>query len=141
MDAALRTHETFRNQSQPAMHHQNEPSPFIELPNFDIINGVVLDYMHLLGIGVTSSLFGKWFGDTKNGARKNIARIKREKRRVLREIMQMIKSLVPCEFQRRELDLEDWVNWKAIQFRFFLHALCQRTVKKFFPINVIVLWK
>lgn len=119
MDAALRTHEKFKNQTQRAHHHESESSPLLELPNFDVVRGVVLDYMHLLCIGVMRSLFTHWFGDGKKNT-KSIARVKRSKRKILREIMASMKPSVPREFQRKEFDLEDWMHWKATQFRFFL---------------------
>jgi len=52
MTAALRTHDSFKSQSQPGHHNKNETSPLLLIPTFDIIKGVTLDYMHLLCIGV-----------------------------------------------------------------------------------------
>lgn len=48
MAAALRTHESFKRQSQSCHHKENETSPLLLIPNFDIIHGLILDYMHLL---------------------------------------------------------------------------------------------
>jgi len=98
-----------------AHHKENETSPLLLIPNFDIIHGVTLDYMHLLYIGVTRSLFEKWLHTGRS-----LARIKRIKRKILRESLKSIMTSKPCEFQWKEYDLEDWVNWKATQFRFFL---------------------
>jgi len=115
MTAALRTHDSFKSQSQPGHHNKNETSPLLLIPNFDIIKGVTLDYMHLLCIGVIRSLFEKWLNKGTS-----LARIKRTKRKILRESLKLVTSSIPCEFQRKEYDLEDWGNWKATQFRFFL---------------------
>lgn len=43
LDAQLRTNESFRNKSDEDYHKGN--SPLVRLP-IDIINTVVLDYMH-----------------------------------------------------------------------------------------------
>jgi len=59
MTVALQTHDSFKSQSQPAHHNKNETSLLLLIPNFDIIKGMTLDYMHLLCIGVIRSLFEK----------------------------------------------------------------------------------
>lgn len=115
MKAALRIHELFKRQSQSGHHKENETSPLLLIPNFDIIHGVTLDYMHLLCISVTRSLFEKWLHTGRS-----LARIKRTKQKILRESFKSIMTSISYEFQWKEYNLEDWVNWKATQFRFFL---------------------
>jgi len=115
MTAALRTHDSFKSQSQSG--HHNKTSPILLIPNFDIIKGATLDYMHLLCIGVIRSLFEKWLNKGTS-----LARIKQTKQKILRESLKLItlvNNIINTLFQRKKYDLEDWENWKA-QFRFFL---------------------
>ncbi|EZA47524.1 hypothetical protein X777_16276 [Ooceraea biroi] len=51
-----RTKETFQAQNQVEHHKENLVSPLSTLRNFDIINDVVLDSMHLLYLGVMKYL-------------------------------------------------------------------------------------
>lgn len=60
-DCAKRNNEDFRSQAQEE-HHLGE-SPLLLLPNFDMINAVPLDYMHLVCLGIVKRLLcHKQFG-------------------------------------------------------------------------------
>lgn len=52
--------------------------------------------------------------------RKSVARLRLSNLSCLRGILLSIKRDVPCEFQRKNLDIGQLVNWKATQFRFVL---------------------
>lgn len=69
------------------------------LSNFDIINNVVLDSMHLLYLGVMKYLMENWT------LKKSIARLKRKTIRNFRSVMLNITPNVPCEFQRKKFDV------------------------------------
>lgn len=53
-----RTDETFRNQLN-AEHH-NGQSPFLNVPNIDMIRSVPIDYMHSVLLGVMEKLLQTW---------------------------------------------------------------------------------
>lgn len=114
INAALRTEASFREKRQPAHHLENNTSPVLQIPGFDPVKGFVLDQMHLLFLGVTKSLIDKWI----NG--NNIARIAKRKRILFKELLLSQSSYIPCEFQRKQLQLDDLSNWKATQYRLFL---------------------
>jgi len=50
----LRTDSSFRLQTQP--EHHISITPLTEIPNFDVIKCVPLDYMHLCTLGITKKL-------------------------------------------------------------------------------------
>ena len=43
------------------------PSPFICLPDFDFIDGFVIDSMHCIDLGVTRNFVSMWFDSSNNG--------------------------------------------------------------------------
>ncbi|EFN71645.1 hypothetical protein EAG_00115, partial [Camponotus floridanus] len=59
-NCSKRTKESFEGRNQPQHHKENAVSPLLMLPNFDIINDVVLDSMHLLYLGVMKYLIENW---------------------------------------------------------------------------------
>lgn len=72
MNSTKRSKTSFLQRDQPEHHKDNIESSLLQLPNFDIINSVVIDSMHfLLHLGVMKILLEKWIG------KKNIARLKR----------------------------------------------------------------
>lgn len=87
VNARLRTCTSFINKIQ-IQHLENKTTIFLQfqIPNFNIINGEVLEYMYLLCLGVMKNLIEKWIG-----SRKNICRIKVQKRIIWKEFMMAIR--------------------------------------------------
>lgn len=56
INCSKRTKEYFEGRNQPQHHKKYFMSPLLILPNFDIINDVILDSMHLLYLGVMKYL-------------------------------------------------------------------------------------
>lgn len=81
IDNPKRTKESFQKQNQVQHHKENLVSPLVMLSNFDIINNVVLDSMHLLYLGVMKYLMENWT------LKKSIARLKRKTIRNFRSVM------------------------------------------------------
>lgn len=113
-DARRRTHKSFKTQRQNKHHLKGIISPLLKIPGFDVISGVLLDYMHLLCIGVTKTLLHYWLQGPK------VCKISLRNRLLLKEMLESVSNDVPSEFQRKKFDLDDIANWKATQFRFFL---------------------
>lgn len=113
-NCSKRTKESFESRNQPQHHKENVMSPLLQLPNFDIVNDVVLDSMHLLYLGVMKYLLEEWT------VKKSFARLKRRVINNFRKIMLNVTADVPCEFQRKKFDVNLVSRWKATQFRFFL---------------------
>ncbi|PFX11596.1 hypothetical protein AWC38_SpisGene24605 [Stylophora pistillata] len=45
------------------------PSPLLQLPSFDIVNGIAIDTMHCIFLGVVKQLLGLWF-NTKHSTQR-----------------------------------------------------------------------
>lgn len=117
MDCELRTKKSFADKQQPQHHRGGKEieSPLLLLSNFDPVRSVVLDPMHLLYDGVMKSLIDKWITRGK-ATRLKITDVKR-----LNDRLVLLTPDIPCEFQRKKFTLEYIAQWKATQYRFFLH--------------------
>ena len=49
------------------------PSPLLQLPNFDIVRGVVIDAMHCAFLGVVKQLVCLWLNSKNSGSRRYCA--------------------------------------------------------------------
>lgn len=45
------------------------PSPLLQLPSFDTVNGIGIDSMHCVFLGVVKQLVGLWFNSKHSGQR------------------------------------------------------------------------
>lgn len=119
MTSKLRTKSTFIKQSQREHHLKAGRSPLLDIPNFDPIKSVFLDSMHLLFLGIMKWIMQQLLGTTK--------RINRNCKLPVRDIdhlnfkLKILVKFIPKEFQRKNFDLNNFIHWKATQFRFFLH--------------------
>jgi hypothetical protein len=53
------------------------PSPLLLLPNFDVVNGISIDSMHCIYLGVVKQLIGLWYcGNSVNRVNKRLLEIK-----------------------------------------------------------------
>ncbi|KYQ53881.1 hypothetical protein ALC60_05490 [Trachymyrmex zeteki] len=122
-----RSKQSFEARTQPE-HYLNEISPLLRIPEFDPINSVVLDSMHLLFLGVTKTLLMNIvFGGHEAGG------IGRQNRLILGNLLRSFSGQIPAEFQRKVLDIDDLKNWKATQFRFFLLYGGVLVLRRVFP--------
>lgn len=63
-------------------------------------------------------------------------KISRSKIKLLNSSLKILTRFVPKEFQRKKFDLDALSNWKATQFRFFLHYCGSLVLYKCLPKNV-----
>ncbi|XP_051155831.1 uncharacterized protein LOC127287930 [Leptopilina boulardi] len=136
--SAERTDASFRNMEQQDHHHG--PSPLTRIaPPIDMIFAFVLDMMHLCFLGVMKKLLEWWLsvGST--------ARLQFVLRQELSKRMELLKSCVPAEFQRKTRSTKYFLKWKATEFRFFLlycgpvvlkYILQRRTYQHFLLLHV-----
>lgn len=107
-----RSDASFRNQTQPQHHHKKTPlCKLIQKPN--MVTCFPLDGMHLIS-GVTKRIIGY----LTQGRSK--VKLKMEERLEFSNRINMMKSDIPCEFQRKPRSLKYFKKWKATEFRFFL---------------------
>lgn len=116
INSEIKTKKSFRDKKQAKHHQENKDSPLLLLSNFDPVKEVILDLMHLLYAGVMKSLLvDKWT------SRKSITGLKLFELKKLKNQVDLLSSGIPREFQRTNFDLNLVAQWKATQFRFFLH--------------------
>lgn len=107
------SHRNYIMQTQEE-HHAGNISIISNLPNFNIITGFSLDYMHLVCLGTVRKLILLWIKGPV-GIRYPTWKIKE-----ISNFIQNIKKNMPCEFARKPRKLEDVNRWKATEFRVFL---------------------
>ncbi len=110
----LRDNYSFRQQTNRGHHH--DYSPFLDIPNLDMVYGFPLDYMHLVLLGVMRKLLYIW---GRGLVRSPFVFNERGKRKINRRLRKIRKSL-PNEFERRSISLAHLKTWKAQEFRTFL---------------------
>lgn len=108
-----RTHRNYIMQTQEE-HHIGNISIIANLPNFNIVSGFSLDYMHLVCLGTVRKLILLWIKGPV-GIRYPTWKIKE-----ISNFIQNIKKNIPCDFARKPRKLEDVHRWKATEFRVFL---------------------
>ena len=106
--APLRTNESFRNRSQEEHHHGISP---FEALSIDMVKQFLIDYMHLVCLGVTKLLIKLWLKITPKLSCDQTAR--------LSMAFTDLGKYVPVEFNRKPQCLTDLGHWKATVFRFF----------------------
>lgn len=113
INAELRTDKDFRLRKDEDYHIGQ--SVISEIPNFDLVYNIPLDYMHLVCLGVTRKLLYMWlFGDLK-------VRLQHRKVEAISlQLEQVLKLYIPCEFVRKTRSLVFVKLWKATEFRNFL---------------------
>ena len=111
LNSQLRTDSSFRNRTQP-QHHLAEVSLLENLLYFNLVDGVILDSMHLTDLGVQKKLLlhyihGKYL------------RVKLSKRKIaeLAERVEECRLYVPFEFPRKLESLQFVGRWKATSYR------------------------
>lgn len=111
-----RNDASFRSKLQSA-HHSGK-TILENIPNFDIISNVPLDYMHLLLLGVTKRLlcskkFGWVYGKPPH-------KLRASKIINMSDRLIALKKFIPCEFARKTRSLLECKRYKATEFRLFL---------------------
>lgn len=113
VNAQKRTDVSFDELSD--VDHHRGPSPMASL-GIGMVSQFVLDYMHLICLGVTQRLISLWLTGPVSG-------IFRLRARTVSEICDSLVSLrnfMPYEFARKPRSLLEWQRWKATEFRQFL---------------------
>jgi len=134
LDAPLRTNETFRNKTDDDYHKGD--SPLIRLP-INIVETVVLDYMHNVCLGVVKRLIEMW---VKGNKQVRLEKVKKEK---INFELNNLKQYVPAELCRLPRPLDDIEYYKATELRTFLlysgQIVLKSNLKKQFYFNFLLL--
>lgn len=109
-----RTDQHFREKQYPD-HHKNLDQIILERLPINMVTSMVLDYMHVVCLGVMRMLLRCW----KNN-RKQSYSISPKNLKLLDAKIISVKNQTPREFQRKPRSLQELDNWKATEYRTFL---------------------
>lgn len=112
IDAKLRSDITFRNKENEEYHFGS--CILEELHYFNMVDDVMVDYMHTVLLGVTKKLMRTWFIDSNSRKLSNY-----DKNEISKKI-EKINETMPIEFQRKIRNLNYVNHFKATEFRSFL---------------------
>ena len=111
MNSALRTDDTFKQMSNKS--HHREPTPLTDA-GINCVSDMVLDYMHLVCLGVVRRLIMLWiWGPLK--CRQSHSMVFG-----ISDHLAQFANLTPAEFVRKPRSLLEVKRWKATEFRQFL---------------------
>lgn len=111
--APSRTDESFQNMLDTE-HHKGKSC----LSNLGIgmVSQFVLDYMHLICLGVVRRLVWLWLcGPLTLNCRMGAKMVQ-----AISDALLTLKTFIPTEFARKPRSLSEWQRWKATEYRQFL---------------------
>lgn len=112
--SALRTDAEYRNCVED-FHISNTPSILTKIPNINITNSFVLDYMYLINLGVMRKLISFWII-------KRLANVCLSGRKIneITSLLLQTKPYKTSDFPRKPQEVQDISRWKATELRLFL---------------------
>lgn len=122
-DIEFRTDRSFRAQSHK--NHHTGISPLVSVQNFDIVNGFVLDYMHMACLGTMRRLINRWL-KTDSGFC-----IRPSFRKLASERMCMIE--LPKDFNRKMRSFTELDRFKATEYSILLLYVAPFIFKDLIP--------
>jgi len=112
VSSRARTDEDFIRQSDEDYHRGR--TILTEIPNIGLVTNVILDYLHLVCLGVIKKLILLWMKGPLS------VRISNNDVMKCSRYLISFHDMMPSEFSRKPKMLTDINNWKATEFRQFL---------------------
>ncbi|KAL6419540.1 hypothetical protein ACFW04_013798 [Cataglyphis niger] len=103
-------------------------SPFENL-TVDMINNFLLDYMHLICLGVMKKMLNLWIKGHQ------ISRLRSAQVQELSRDIIELREYIPIEFARRPRGINELDRWKATEYRIFLLYLGSIILNKYLNAN------
>jgi len=113
VNAGKRTNVSFDELSDEDHHRGTSPMSNLGI---GMVSQFVLDYMHLVCLGVVRQLICLWLTGPVSG----IFRLRARTVTDISESLVRLRKYLPCEFARKPRSLLEWQRWKATEFRQFL---------------------
>ncbi|KAJ8967275.1 hypothetical protein NQ314_002970 [Rhamnusium bicolor] len=111
INSTLRTDDSFRERLQEE-HHLQERSILEDIKELGMVSQVVIDYMHLVCLGVTKKILKKLVHGRMNQRLTNLNECSVK--------FESLKKDIPLEFARKPRELSTVDKWKATEYRQFL---------------------
>ncbi|KAJ8668022.1 hypothetical protein QAD02_009685 [Eretmocerus hayati] len=126
LDCEERTSEGFRLFEDVSYH--NGPSALLALePNVDLIYQFILDIMHLIYLGVVDRMLSFLMKGAPNSP---VIRLSAQQKTELDRRTLMIRKDIPYEFKRKMQSTNNFEDYHAVDYRFFLLYCCPVVFKK-----------
>ena len=109
----LRTNESFRTKTNP--EHHIATTPFIDIPNFDMINAFPIYYMHQVLLGVQRRLLNIWVNE-----KKGLGSLNTNSFNVINDRLSKLPNQARKELACKPRSLKHLPHFKATEFRSFL---------------------
>ena len=99
--------------------YRRSPTPLSAL-QFGLVTGFVLDYMHLVCLGVVRKLLKFWLGGKISTCENSASRLSAQTVQGLSDRLLRLGYCIPQEFARKPRALCEIDRWKATEFRQFI---------------------
>jgi len=113
--SAMRSDYDYRNVVHEKFHTSPNTSIITKIANLDITKSFILDYMHLINLGIMRKMISFWVAKGPLNVRLSGRMTNEITARLLN-----IRPSVPCEFSRKPREIQNFLQWKATEFRLFL---------------------
>ena len=105
----LRTNESFPTKTNP--EHHNATTPFIDIPNFDMINAFPIYYMHQVLLGVQRRLLNIWINE-----KEGLGRLHTNSFNVVNDWLSKLPNQARKELACKTRSLKHLPHFKATEF-------------------------
>jgi len=110
-----RTHTSYKNMTYDGHHISSDISKLSDVPRLDMVLLFLLDYLHLVCLGVVKKLIQLWLHKGPINVRLHSRQILKLSKRLIH-----LKNQIPCDFSRKPRAIQDVGRWKGTEFRQFL---------------------
>lgn len=115
IDAPLRSDDSFIQKIDDSYHKPDITCSLLQIPNFKPVTNVLLDYMHLVCLGIMRKLMYLWLdGDFYYRLQH------RDIKEISIRLTTQLKPSIPIEFARKPRKLDYIKLWKATEYRSIL---------------------
>lgn len=136
-DAPLRLDNDFKRKIDENYHNPNITCSLLEIPHFQPVTNVPLDYMHLACLGIMRKLIYLWFTGELHYRLPH-----RAVEEISTSLTNQLKPSIPMEFARKPRGLDCVRQWKATEYRQLLlytgPLAFQSTLKRNIYMNFMV---
>lgn len=110
-----RTHERYLQMFDEDYHISNHISILTQIDGFNSVDMFIIDYIHLVCLGVTKKLMFLWFSKGPLNVR-----VGSRKTHELSSNVLNLNSYITTDFARKSRSIFEMRRWKATEFRIFL---------------------
>lgn len=112
LDCPMRTNDDFINWVD--VNFRQSDTPLVRIPDFDFVKSIILDFMHLVCLGVMRTMLLIWCkGELPH-------KLSRQLIQRVSDFMKNNSKSLPVEFVRKPRELKYLLRFKATEYRSFL---------------------